>query len=413
MKVYKALLCLFIMIFLYVLPVFADDEDFENFSDISSVINASSEITTEPTINSRAAIVYDRLSGTILYGKNENEKRKMASTTKIMTAIVVIEKSNLNDIVIVSSKAAGTGGSRLGLHTNDKISVLNLLYGLLLCSGNDAAVALAEYVGESVEGFADLMNAKACELNLTSTHFVTPHGLDNDEHYTTAYELALITNYALKNEVFRNLVGTKNYTISINGYKKNLSNTNELLGNLDGVYGVKTGFTNGANRCLVTSIKRDNMDLICIVLGADTKKDRTKDSNQLIKYAFKNFEMVNINEKILNEFSNWKFCNSSSFVIKKALSNNVDAILENLPYDFLPVNCNHINDVSIYIYCNTTFKAPLPANSTIGYLTVSINNKNVLTLNIYNVNPILKKNCFDFYNTMVKNYTYHLESLFY
>lgn len=413
MKVYKALLCLFILIFLYVLPVFADDEDFENFSDISSVINVSSEITTEPTINSRAAIVYDRLSGTILYEKNENEKRKMASTTKIMTAIVVIEKSNLDDIVLVSSKAASTGGSRLGLHTNDKISVLNLLYGLLLCSGNDAAVALAEYVGKSVEGFADLMNAKACELNLTSTHFVTPHGLDHDEHYTTAYELALITNYALKNEVFRNLVGTKNYTISINGYKKNLSNTNELLGNLDGVYGVKTGFTNGANRCLVTSIKRDNMDLICIVLGADTKKDRTKDSNQLIKYAFKNFEMVNINEKILNEFSNWKFCNSSSFVIKKALSNNVDAVLENLPYDFLPVNCNHINDVSIYIYCNTTFKAPLPANSTIGYLTVSINNKNVLTLNIYNANPILKKNCFDFYNTMVKNYTYHLESLFY
>ena len=145
MKVYKALLCLFITIFLYVLPVFADDEDFENFSDISSVINTSSEITTEPTINSRAAIVYDRLSGTILYGKNENEKRKMASTTKIMTAIVVIEKSNLDDIVLVSSKAASTGGSRLGLHTNDKISVLNLLYGLLLCSGNDAAVALAEF----------------------------------------------------------------------------------------------------------------------------------------------------------------------------------------------------------------------------------------------------------------------------
>jgi len=139
-KFYKALLCLFITIFLYVLPVFADDEDFENFSDISSVINTSSEITTEPTINSRAAIVYDRLSGTILYGKNENEKRKMASTTKIMTAIVVIEKSNLDDIVLVSSKAASTGGSRLGLHTNDKISVLNLLYGLLLCSGNDDAV---------------------------------------------------------------------------------------------------------------------------------------------------------------------------------------------------------------------------------------------------------------------------------
>ena len=413
MKFYKVLLCLFIIIFSYILPVYADDEDFENFSDISSVINASSEIVAEPTINSRAAIVYDRSSGTILFGKNENEKRKMASTTKIMTAIVVIEKSNLEDIVTVSSKAAGTGGSRLGLHTDDKISVLNLLYGLLLCSGNDAAVALAEYVGGDVSGFADLMNSKASNLGLTSTHFVSPHGLDDDDHYTTAYELALITDYALKNETFRNLVGTKNYTISINGYPKNLSNTNELLGNLDGVYGVKTGFTNGANRCLVTSVKRDNMDLICIVLGADTKKDRTRDSSQLIEYAFKNFELIDIKEKVFNEFANWKMCNSSSFIVKKGCSNNVDAVLEDLQYNFLPVNCNYINDISIYIYCNTTFEAPLSVNSTIGYLTVSVNNKTVLTLNIYNANPIFQKDCFDFWNNMIKNYTYHLEALFY
>ena len=413
MKFYKVLLCLFIIIFSYILPVYADDEDFENFSDISSVINASSEIVAEQTINSRAAIVYDRSSGTILFGKNENEKRKMASTTKIMTAIVVIEKSNLEDIVTVSSKAAGTGGSRLGLHTDDKISVLNLLYGLLLCSGNDAAVALAEYVGGDVSGFADLMNSKASNLGLTSTHFVSPHGLDDDDHYTTAYELALITDYALKNETFRNLVGTKNYTISINGYPKNLSNTNELLGNLDGVYGVKTGFTNGANRCLVTSVKRDNMDLICIVLGADTKKDRTRDSSQLIEYAFKNFELIDIKEKVFNEFANWKMCNSSSFIVKKGCSNNVDAVLEDLQYNFLPVNCNYINDISIYIYCNTTFEAPLSVNSTIGYLTVSVDNKTVLTLNIYNANPIPQKKYFEFWNNMIKNYTYHLEALFY
>ena len=413
MKAHKILLCLFVIIFSYILPVYADDEDFEYFSDIYSVINASSEIVTAPTINSRAAIVYDRSSGCILFGKNENEKCKMASTTKIMTAIIVIEKSNLEDVVTISSKAAGTGGSRLGLHTDDKISVLNLLYGLLLCSGNDAAVALAEYVGGNVTGFADLMNSKASDLGLTSTHFVTPHGLDNDDHYTTAYELALITNYALKNETFRNLVGTKNYTISINGHSKTLANTNELLGNLDGVYGVKTGFTNGANRCLVTSVKRDNMDLICIVLGADTKKDRTRDSIQLIEYSFKNFEMVNINQKVLSEFANWKICNSPSFVIEKGFSNNINVVLEDLPYNFLPINCNHINDISIYIYCNTTFEAPLPDNSTIGYLTISVDNKTVLTLNIYNANPVPKKDCFAFWNSMIKNYTYYLEALFY
>ena len=412
-RIYKVLIYIFIFTFFCNYIVFADDEEFEKSDNVSSFINTSSDIITEPTINSRAAIVYDRNSGTILFGKNENEKRKMASTTKIMTAIVVIENSNLDDIVTISSKAAGTGGSRLGLHTNDKISVRDLVYGLMLCSGNDAAVALAEYVGNNISGFADLMNKKCTELNLSSTNFVTPHGLDNEEHYTTAYELAVITNYALKNNTFRNFVSTKNYTITINNHPKNLSNTNELLGNLDGVYGVKTGFTNGANRCLVTSIKRNNLDLICIVLGADTKKDRTKDSIELIEYAFNNFEPVNIKEKIQTEFNNWKLCNLSNLKIEKGISNNIEISLEDLSYDFLPINSNHINDISIYIYCDTKLKAPLPSNSIIGYLTVSVNSKNIITLNIKNTSTIDKKNSLDFLNDIFSSYIYHLESIFF
>ena len=266
MKIYKIFICLFFIILLSFSPVLADDENFEYLSDLSTIQSSNSENITEPTINSRAAIVYERSSGKILYGKEENEKRKMASTTKIMTAIVVLENTNLDDIVTISSKAAGTGGSRLGLHKDDKISIQDLLYGLLLCSGNDAAVALAEHAGGNLPNSANMMNSKATSLGLSSTHFVTPHGLDDDNHYTTAYELALITNYALKNDVFANLVETKTYTISINNHPKTLSNTNELLGNLEGVYGVKTGFTNGANRWLVTAVKRDNMDIICIVL---------------------------------------------------------------------------------------------------------------------------------------------------
>ena len=160
MKVHKILFCIFLIVFSYIFPVYADDEDLENSLDISS-IKVSSEINSEPSINSRAAIIYERFSGIVLFGKNENEKRKMASTTKIMTAIIVIEKCNLEDIVTISKKASGTGGSRLGLHTDDKISVLNLLYGLLLCSGNDAAVALAEYVGGDISNFSNLMNSKS------------------------------------------------------------------------------------------------------------------------------------------------------------------------------------------------------------------------------------------------------------
>ena len=258
-----------------------------------------------------------------------------------------------------------------------------------------------------------MMNSKATSLGLSSTHFVTPHGLDDDNHYTTAYELALITNYALKNDVFANLVKTKTYTISINNHPKTLSNTNELLGNLDGVYGVKTGFTNGANRCLVTAVKRDNMDIICIVLGADTKKDRTKDSINLINYSFNNFKMVNIKEKITNEFVNWKICNSSSFRVEKGVSNSVDIIIQDIPYDFFPIKCNHTDDMSIYIYCNTELTAPLPSGSTLGYLTVSVDNQTVLTLNLYNSNSIALKSPTKFFNSFLKNYSYYLESIFY
>ena len=138
-------------------------------------------------INARSYIVLDRKSKQVIIGKNEYSKVKMASTTKIMTATIIIENCNLNDIVTISKKAARTGGSRLGLKANDKISVLNLLYGLLLCSGNDAAVALAEHCSGSVTEFCNLMNQKAYELGLANSHFESPHGLDSDNHYTTAY----------------------------------------------------------------------------------------------------------------------------------------------------------------------------------------------------------------------------------
>ena len=155
------------------------------------------------------------------------------------------------------------------------------------------------------------------------------------------------------------------------------------------------------------------MDLICIVLGADTKKDRTKDSIQLIEYAFKNFEMIDIKEKILTEFENWKLCNSSSIVVKKGLFNNLDIYLEVLPFNYFPVNCNQTNNVSIYIYCNTSFEAPLQANSSLGYLAISINEKTVLTLNIYNSNFIPKKDYTNFWEDMIKNYISYLETLLY
>ena len=177
--------------------------------------NENSNKIDNPELNARIALIYDRASGRIIYEKNGNKQTPMASTTKILTSIVILENADLKETVTIGSKAAGTGGSRLGLKKNDKITVNDLLYGLMLRSGNDAAVALALHVGGSIEGFADMMNKKAEELGLTNSHFVVPHGLDNEGHYTTAYELAKMADYALNIPKFKEIVSSKSATIAI------------------------------------------------------------------------------------------------------------------------------------------------------------------------------------------------------
>ena len=270
----------------------------------TKAVEANSD-AEELETNSRIALIYDRASGQILYEKNGKKQTPMASTTKIMTAIVVLENADLTETVTINAKAAGIGGSRLGLKKNDKITVNDLLYGLMLRSGNDAAVALAIHVGGSIEGFANMMNEKAKEMGLTNSHFVVPHGLDNEGHFTTAYELAKMADYALKIDKFREIVSTKLTTININGYPKAINNTNQLLGSISGVYGVKTGFTNGAGRCLVTACKRGELDIITVIIGADTTKIRTADTIKLIEYASKNYEVINIKEIVEEKFEQW------------------------------------------------------------------------------------------------------------
>lgn len=414
MKFKKLYIILVITIFLLPINTFANNQIYEgqNSNDLKNVtIETDSNLTKEPSINSRAAIVIDRTTHTMLYGKNENTQRKMASTTKIMTATIVLEKANLNDIVTISKKSAGTGGSRLGLKTDDKVTVHDLLYGLMLCSGNDAAVALAEHVGGSLEGFAELMNYKAILLGLENTHFVTPHGLDNDNHYTTAYELAILTDYALQNKTFKSIVSTNNYTVTINNVPKSIHNTNELLGNSNGVYGVKTGFTNGANRCLVTAVKRNSLDIICVVLGADTKNFRTQDSTKLIEYTFNNFEMVNIKEIINKEFDNWKKENLSNFKIDKAKTNNIQLSLLDIPYELIPINKKNLSDVIVDINCNFELKAPIFKNSCIGNLNVIVDKQTVLNLDILNNVTIDKKDIKFYIFDILTNYCSYITAL--
>ena len=417
-QIYHKIILLF-LICIFISPyVLADDlSPSDDVFDISEILNdidsieTNSDISQLPTINSRAYVVIDRKSNTILIGKNENQKKKMASTTKIMTALVVIEHCTLSDTVEISKKSASTGGSRLGLKTGDKITVYDLLYGLMMRSGNDAAVALAEHVAGSINNFANLMNEKAKTLGLTNTHFVTPHGLDEDEHYTTAYELAILSNYAMNNEIFAKIVGTKNYTITINGYPKALTNTNELLGVLNGVYGIKTGFTNGANRCLVTCCKRGDMDIICVVLGADTKKYRTTDSIKLIEYAFHNFTYVNIEEIISNNFEIWKKENLPSITIMKGTSNYLDITFEEIPYSSIPVRNDLINNFHVYISYESKLSAPITKGTSIGTITLELDEKTIYSSDILINTDIEHKNIFDYLYSLCQNFSHIFNSI--
>lgn len=385
--------------------VIADDEvDNIDISEIDEAVETVSKVEDAPKINSRYAIILDRDSKAVLYGKNEKAKTKMASTTKIMTSIIVIENANLEDIVEISAKAAGTGGSRLKINKGNKITVKDLLYGLMLRSGNDAAVALAEYVGGSIEGFAELMNKKAKELGLKNTNFVTPHGLDSEEHYTTPYELAVLTDYALKNETFANIVKTKECNISINGYSRAISNTNELLGNLNGVYGVKTGFTNGAGRCLVTAIKRGDLDIICVVLGADTKKIRTKDSINLIEYAFSNFQKIDIKRKIEEEFNNWKNINSGRITIEKGIKNEIELKLEKYSLEKYTIKNNTENLINIKIEAKLNLIAPVEQKTQIGELTIYYQEEQILKIPIITAEEVRKKTITDYIIEILKLY---------
>ena len=408
--IYKILVSFFIIMFI-TNYVFADDitplddnfDIFDVFQDTRSLETSTNSFEL-PTINSRAYVVIDRKTNTVLIGKSENQKKKMASTTKIMTALIVLENCDLSEMVKISKKSSSTGGSRLGLKAGDKITVYDLLYGLLMRSGNDTAIALAEHTAGSISGFADLMNQKASELGLSNTHFVTPHGLDEDNHYTTAYELAILSNYAMNNEIFAKIVGTKNYTIKINGYPKTLTNTNELLGNLNGVYGIKTGFTNGANRCLVSCCKRGNMDLICVVLGADTKKFRTTDSIKLIEYSFNNFTYVNIEEIISNYFETWKENNKNSFTINKGISNYLDLKYEDLEHSTIPIRNDLSDKFQFYITCNYVLDSPISKGTSIGTITLSLENKTIYSGNIITDSDVEKKSVYDYMLHFYKNF---------
>ncbi len=234
------------------------------------------------------AVVIEASTGRVLYSDNMNVRTYPASTTKILTALVTLESIPLDTVITVPDCAAGVEGSSIYLRKGEKLTIGELLYGLMLRSGNDAAVALAVSVAGSIEKFADMMNDRAVRCGAVNSNFVNPHGLHDDNHYTTAYDLALITAEAYKNADFRRIVATKSVTINGAEGKRYLSNKNKLLTTFDGANGVKTGYTTKSGRCLVGGAERDGMQLISVVLNRYDMWEATK---KLLEDAFATYEM--------------------------------------------------------------------------------------------------------------------------
>lgn len=260
-----------------------------------------------PEVKSEAVILLDANTGSILYEKNSHTKMYPASLTKMATAIYAIEEGNLDDVVSVSAKAYETDGTRVYLEEGEQVTLKHLIQGLLINSGNDAGVAIAEHLNGSIESFADSLNQYLKEkIGVEQTHFTNPHGLFDENHYTSAYDLALITKYALKNPVFREIYGTKELAWNGESWDTTLFSHHLMLrGEIpyEGITGGKTGFVQESSHTLSTSAEQGELSLIAIVLKADRKEYAYDDTAALLDYGFENFEVkeVAVDKKFYGE----------------------------------------------------------------------------------------------------------------
>lgn len=327
-----------------------------------------------------------------LYAINENKKMPMASTTKIMTAITALENcEDLDEKFEISPKAVGVPGTSLYLRKGDVYSTRDLLYALMLISGNDCSVAIAEHVAGSTSEFVTKMNELAKKIGATNSHFANTHGLDADGHYTTAYDLALITSYALENETFREIVGTKNIKITNgNGENRYLKNKNKLLFTLEGCIGVKTGYTDDAGRCLVSAIEKDGLRLVCVVLNC---RPMFEESAELLKQCADNFKLYD-----LTEFYDYKCsvdvvdgrCESAKIgTYQKFYYPLTEKELENLRF--------------VYSYPQSV-EAPLDKNTEIGKVEIFLGNDLLFSEKIFTIEEIKPKSMLQRMKDFFKNW---------
>lgn len=337
-------------------------------------------------ISSKSAILMDVGSGQILYEKNSHEKLPPASVTKVMTMLLVCEaidsgKITIEDQVPVSENAASMGGSQIFLEPGESQKVDTLLKGIAVASANDGCVAMAEYVGGSVEAFVDMMNAKAKELGMNDTHFANTNGLPVDNHYTSAHDIAIMSRELLKHDLISKylttwmdqvVVGKKQVTVG-------LANTNKLVKHYQGTTGVKTGFTQEAKYCLSASAKRGETHLIAATLGAQTSPERFKDATELLNYGFANYESVKLCSK---------GDNIASLTLDKAEDNKVDLVAqEDLS---LLIKKGSAKDFTKKIKVSENPKLPIKAGTVLGNVEVYKDDKLIGKVELVNTKDINK-----------------------
>ena len=322
------------------------------------------------TTISQAEFVYELNSGRVITSHNENKKLPMASTTKILTCITAIENFDLNTLVEVKDNCVGIEGSSIYLKKGEHLTIKELLYGLMLRSGNDCAECIASSIISRKE-FISLMNETARKIGATNSNFTNPHGLHDENHYTTAKDLAIISGYAMKNQTFKDIVSTKSIEISneFYDYKRHLVNKNKMLNNFDGANGIKTGYTKKAGRCLVSSASKNGMEVISVVLNSPNMWER---SEELLNLSFNNYKMTEIVN--VNNFNGEIFMdkNGNKFTME---------VQKNFVY---PLTSEEINSLKLTINeKNVEEFIKNPQKS--GIFEVFISNKLIFSQNIFTI----------------------------
>lgn len=311
-------------------------------------------------LSAHSAVLIDANTGRVLYSHNADKKMGMASTTKIVTAITALENGDISSVAKVSGNAYGVEGSSMYLVLGEELSLENLLWGLMLVSGNDAATAVAEHISGSVDAFSVLMNKTAEKIGAKNSNFTNPHGLSDDNHYTTATDLAKITAYALKNPKFREIVSTRTKSIpwKDHDYNRYMVNHNKFLTMYEGCIGVKTGFTKATGRCLVTAVEKNGMQFVCVTLNAP---DDWNDHKALYDNAFSEYMPHKIKSK--DEFV-------VSAKVKKGVSDTVSLVAGQ---DIVaPLKSDEIQKITTEAVPFEDLQAPIKKGDILGTLAVKI-----------------------------------------